>query len=382
MAHHPRSNLRILVAPDKFKGSLTAMEAVDAICEGFDRALPDVRLHKLPLADGGEGTAELFVRSFGGQMVECETTDPLGRQITATYGWTPSMHQAVIEMSAASGLWRLREEEYDPLQATTFGTGTLMIDAARRGAKRIIVGLGGSATNDAGAGAALALGARFLDERGSPLTPSPRNFHEIARVERPSRVFVPEVVVISDVRIPLLGDHGASHGYGPQKGASPETVDLLERALRHLADVIQRDLFCDFRSTAGSGAGGGLGFGLQSFLGAKIRSGFDTFAELMELDRLIGEVDLVVTGEGLLDPQTLDGKGPGGIAHLAQRARKPVIAFAGAIRSDRRLEDFFDATFALANGPMAAADSIRDAKVLLVRAAERVARLIALSRNL
>jgi glycerate kinase len=381
-ASKPISSVRILVAPDKFKGSLSAIEAADAIALGLEHALPLARFHKIPLADGGEGTAEQFIKVFGGQMIECETTDALGRPIRATYGWTPSLRQAVIEMSAASGLWRLREDERDPLRATTFGVGTLMIDAARRGARKILVGLGGSATNDAGAGMAAALGHRFLDERGVPLTPTPRNFPQIRRIERSPRLFAPEVVAISDVRNPLLGPNGASRVYGPQKGAAPAMVEELERHLANFADLVRRDLNCDFRATPGAGAAGGLGFGLLSFCQATIRSGFDTFAEMIELDRLIRSVDLVVTGEGLLDPQTLEGKGPGGIAQRARDAGKPVIAFAGAVRGEPMLSERFDACFAIANGPMTPEQSVREARVLLMRAAERAGRVIAFSRNL
>ncbi len=381
-ATKPLSSVRILVAPDKFKGSLSAMQAVEAICMGLERALPEARLHKLPLADGGEGTASLFIQAFGGQMVECETTDPLGRPVRATYAWTPSMRQAVIEMSAASGLWRLQADERDPLRATTFGTGTLIIDAARRGARKIIVGLGGSATNDAGAGVASALGHEFLDERGAKVEPVPENFPRIARIAKSPRLFSPEIVAISDVRNSLLGSRGASHVYGPQKGASPGVVEMMEKNLAHFADVVTSELHCNFRDTPGAGAAGGLGFGLLSFAQATIRSGFDTFADMMDLDRLIASVDIVVTGEGLIDPQTLDGKGPGGIAVRARKLGKPVIAFAGAVRGENHLDDYFDACFALANGPMSQEQSMREARSLLVRAAEKAGRIIAFSRYL
>ncbi|MGH8045942.1 MAG: glycerate kinase [Chthoniobacterales bacterium] len=378
---HP-SNLRILVAPDKFKGSLSAPEAVEAICTGLESALPEARLHKLPLADGGEGTAEFFIRAFGGQMVECETTDALGRPVRAHYGWTPSLRQAVIEMSAASGLWRLQENERDPMRATTTGTGTLIIDAARRGATKIIVGLGGSATNDAGAGAAAAFGHQFLNASGHPLDPLPANFHAIARIEKSSRYFLPEIIAVADVRNPLLGPTGATRVYGPQKGASPDDVERLEGALTHFAGVVARDMHCDFRATPGAGAAGGLGFGLMSFCQAAIRPGFDTFAEMMDLDRLISSMDLVITGEGWLDAQTLDGKGPGSIAQRARRLGKPVIAFAGGMKAGPHLDDTFHACFALADNPMTIEQSMRDARLLLVRAAERVGRMIALSRQL
>jgi len=380
-SHKHSPNFRVLVAPDKFKGSLTAAEAVDAICTGFSQAMPEARLHRFPLADGGEGTAEVFIKALGGQMVECDTTDPLGRPIRAKYGWTPSMHQAVIEMNAASGLWRLQPEERDPMRASTFGTGTLIIDAARRGARRILVGLGGSATNDAGAGAAAALGHLFLDAAGAPVEPIPANFGRIAKIVKAQRVFTPEIVAISDVRNPLLGPNGASRTYGPQKGATPDMVETLERNLTHLADTVWRDLGCNFRDTAGAGAAGGLGFGLLSFFQASIRSGFDTFAELTEIERLIADVDVVVTGEGRLDPQTLEGKGPGSLAFLAKRYNKPVIAFAGAIHNEHILSDAFDVCLPIVDGPITEEQAKRDARFLLVRAAERAARLLAFSRN-
>ena len=376
------SSVRILVAPDKFKGSLTAAEAVEAICLGLERALPEVRLHKVPLADGGEGTAGLFIKALGGQWVECETTDPLGRPVRAQYGWMPSLRQAVIEMSAASGLALLQENERDPLRATTFGTGTLIIDAARRGATKIIVALGGSATNDGGVGAASAFGYQFLDALGQPVEPIPANFPLISRIEKPRRAFQPEIIAIADVRNPLLGPGGASRVFGPQKGASPAAIESLENGLAHLAGIVMRDCHCDFRSVSGAGAAGGLGFGMLSFCHASIRSGFETFADMMDIDRLIANVDLVVTGEGQIDAQTLDGKGPGGIALRARKAGKPVIAFAGNVRGENHLEDWFDACFALANGPMTLEQSTRDARLLLVRAAERAGRVIAFSRHL
>ena len=376
------SSVRILVAPDKFKGSLTAEQAVEAICIGLERALPEARLHKLPLADGGEGTAALFIKTFGGQMVDCDTTDALGRPVRAQYAWTPSLRQAVIEMSAASGLGLLQENERDPLRATTIGTGTLIIDAARRGAMKIIVGLGGSATNDGGAGVASAMGNQFFDGLGRAIVPTPASFRSIARIEKSRRIFYPEIIALSDVRNPLLGPNGTSRTYGPQKGATPEAVETLEAGLEHFAGLVTRDLHCDFRAVPGAGAAGGLGFGLRSFCQATIRSGFDTLADMMDIDRLIASVDLVVTGEGQIDAQTLDGKGPGGIAMRAKKLGKPVIAFTGAVRGEHHLHDFFDACFALAHKPMPIEQSMNEARVLLVRAAERAGRVIAFSRYL
>lgn len=378
----PLSSIRILVAPDKFKGSLTSSEAADAICEGLERALPEVRLQKLPLADGGEGTADLFIRIFGGQMVDCETVDALGRPVHARYGWMPSLRQAVIEMSAASGLWRILPDERDPLRATTLGTGRLIIDAARRGATRIIVALGGSATNDAGGGIAAALGHVFLAADGRAVEPLPIHFPSIARIEKSSRFFQPEVIALADVRNPLLGPTGATRVYAPQKGADPATVETLEASLTHFANVVTRDFRCDCRAIPGSGAAGGLGFGLLSFCQATMKPGFETCAEMIDLDRLIANADVVITGEGTIDAQTLEGKGPGGIAERAHRLGKPVIAFAGDVKSGPFVDGNFDAVFTLAQGLTSAEQSMRDARVLLVRAAERTGRMIALSRNI
>jgi glycerate kinase len=377
----PLSSLRILVAPDKFKGSLSAKEAADAICAGLERAIPEARLHKLPLADGGEGTADLFIKIFGGQIVECETVDALGRPIHARYGWTPSQRQAVVEVSAASGLWRILPEERDPLRASTLGTGRLIIDAARRGATKIIVALGGSATNDGGAGIASAFGHTFLDALGQPLDPIPANFPAIARIERSKRFFQPEIIAIADVRNPLLGPTGASRVYGPQKGASPETVARLEAAMEHFAEIAVRDLRCDFRNTPGSGAAGGVGFGLLSFCQATMKPGFDTCADMIDLDRLVANNDLVITGEGRIDAQTFEGKGPGGLAERARRLGRPVIAFSGEVKSSPLVDGSFDVCLPLCEGPTTPEQSMRDARVLLMRAAERAGRMIALSRN-
>lgn len=374
--------MRILVALDKFKGSLSAVEAVDAVCEGLRAGLPDAELIRLPLADGGEGTAEVFARALGGEMVEAPCHDALGRAIVSSYGWVPAESTAILEMSGPSGMWRLRKEELNPLETSTRGTGELLLDAARRGAKRILVGLGGSATNDGGLGLAAAIGFRFLDDGGAEVEPIPRNFLRIARILPPEQLPQAEIVAISDVRNPLLGEHGATAVFGPQKGAGPEQLAALERGLAHFADVIRRDLGCEHREIPGAGAAGGLGFGLLSFLGARIEPGFDAFAKLTHLDDHLAQCDLVITGEGLLDSQTLHGKGPGGLAGRARTHGRPVLAIAGALRHEDRLADLYDACFSIAPGPITVEESMRDARALLARTATQVAKVIARTKAL
>jgi glycerate 2-kinase len=377
----PSPGVRILVAPDKFKGSLTAAEAADAIREGIERELPDSQIECLPLADGGEGSAEIFIKRLDGALVECESTDALDRPVRTFYGWSPARRLAVIEMSAASGLWRLSELERNPFRTTTHGTGTLLLDAVRRGATNILVALGGSATNDAGAGLAAALGYRFLDVSGHSLDPLPENFPAIARIEKPNPPFAPEVVALADVQNPLLGPNGASRIYGLQKGATPAQVETLETALCHFADIVARDCGHDFRDTPGAGAAGGLGFGLMSFCGAAIRPGFETFAAITHLADRIAAADVIVTGEGRLDASSLEGKGPGTLARFARASGKNVILLVGSVEDGFRIDDLCDACFALAESPATIDESVRDARFLLVRAAGRAAKLLALPQN-
>jgi glycerate kinase len=300
---------RILVAPDKFKGSLTAPAAAQAIGDGIRDALPDAEIVLRPIADGGDGTAETLHAALGGSWVHVPgVADPLGRPIEARYLWIGA-DLAVIAMSEASGLWRLHPGEYDPLRASTFGTGQLIADALHRGARSILIGLGGSATNDGGAGMARALGFQFLDSFGRPLD-LPAALADLGTIAPPSHAAAAEITGLCEVSNPLLGPHGASRTFAPQKGATPALAESLDRHLRHLANVVARDLHCDFRDTPGAGAAGGLGFGLLSFCSASLKPGFETIAALLGLQREIATCDLVITGEGSLDDQTLHGKVP------------------------------------------------------------------------
>ena len=359
--------MRILIAPDKFKGSLTAAEAAGAIRRGVEAAWPHAHCRELPMADGGEGTAEALCAALGGEWITAGAHDALGRPITAGYAWLPD-GVAAINMSEASGLARVHAAERDPLRASTHGTGELLAHARRRGARKILVGLGGSATNDGGLGMAAALGWRFLDRDGAAVEPLPTGLHTVARILRPEGAF-PETVVMCDVGNPLLGPRGATRIYGPQKGVDARTFSTLENGLAHFADTVALELGRDLRDVSGAGAAGGLGFGLMAFCGAELRSGFETVAEAVRLPEAIAESDLVITGEGCLDEQTLEGKGPAGIGLLARRLGKPVWAFGGLVLEPEALGRIFDGVFALKDETVTVETAIREAGSLLEKKA-------------
>ncbi len=373
--------LRLLLAPDKFKGSLTALEAANALSCGLGSSLAGSEIRLAPIADGGEGTCEALRASLGGEWITLPTTGPLGERIEARYLWIDPA-TAVIEMSEASGMWRVPPGARDPLRASTRGTGEMIRHAAARGAKQILVGLGGSATNDAGAGLAAALGWEFLTSDGEPIEPIPANFLALERIHPPEDDTLPEIIALCDVRNPLLGPRGASRTYGPQKGADPRTVETLEAGLENLADIAAATLERDHRDTPGAGAAGGLGFGLLTFCQAEIRSGFDEIARVSGLEEAIAWADIIVTGEGRIDAQTLEGKGPAGIAALARRHGKPVIAFAGSIGDEEQVGESFDMICPLADRPMTLDESLRDAALLLERAAARTGRLLRIGQLL
>ena len=295
----------------------------------------------------------------------------MGGRIEAGYAWLPG-GVAVIAMSAASGLWRVPAQRRDIRRASTFGTGELMADARERGARKILLGLGGSATNDGGIGMAAALGYEFVDREGMPLEPLPFFLPGLAGIRRPVGG-LPEIVAMCDVENPLLGPRGATWTYGPQKGGDAHTLPLLEAALTHLANVIEKDLGNDFRDVPGAGAAGGMGFGLMSFCGARLCSGFETVAAAMGLEEAIAGSDLVITGEGCLDSQTLEGKGPAGVALLARKLGKPVIAFAGRVQDAEALHEIFDGVFAIKDEAMPLEVAIREAELLLEQRAAKVA---------
>jgi glycerate 2-kinase len=373
--------VRILIAPDKFKGSLSAREVADHIATGLRERLEGAIIRTLPIADGGEGTAEVIRDARGGELVTCAAHDALGRAVEAQYVWLRDTATAVIEMSAVAGLWRVAPDERDLLRANTYGVGEMMKDASQRGAKEILLGLGGSATNDGGLGMARALGFRFFGtgkEQEQELE-TPAQLVKLARIVPPNTVggaAFPRVIAAVDVKNPLLGPRGATRTFGPQKGGTPEQLEILENGLTTLADVASRDLGSDFREVPGAGAAGGLGFGLMTFSGARVKSGFEIVAEFVRLRSAIEEADVVITGEGRLDEQTLEGKGPAGVAWLARAAGKPVFAIVGSGGETPAVSALFESVLVLARPPITREESVARAASLLQERARELAQMM------
>jgi len=364
--------MRVLVAPQEFKGTLTGREAAEAMARGLQRALPDAEIELLPLADGGPGTVEALVDATHGRYVESDAHDPLGRPVRARWGALGDARTAVIEMAAASGLTLLREDERDPMRASTFGTGELIVAALDAGYQRVIVGVGGSATNDGGAGAAHALGVRLLDDRGDELPPGGAALASLARIDTTglnARLRDAHVIVATDVASPLCGPDGASVLYGAQKGATPSQARELDAALAHYAEVIDRDLGVDVAGVAGAGAAGGLAAGLIAFCGATVRPGFDVVAEAVGFYERMRAADLIVTGEGRLDRQTAFGKTAAGVARAARAAGRPVIAVVGSMR-EQETASLFDAVCAITPDLASEAEALARPADLIARAAE------------
>lgn len=321
--------VRVLVAPDKFRGTLTARQAADAIATGWRRARPDDTIEVLPLADGGEGTLETLV-GRAGRIVRREVAGPRGDRVTAAFGVVDGM--GVVEMARASGLELLAPDRRDPLRTTTRGTGELVAAALDEGCRRLLVCIGGSATNDGGVGMAVALGAAMLDAAGAPIGDGGAAILELATIDLgrlDPRIETAEVIGVTDVDNPLCGPHGASAVFAPQKGASPDDVLVLDRALAHLAAVVQRDLGVDLRDEPGAGAAGGLGFGLQAFLGAHLRRGVEVVMDATGFRRALAEADVVVTGEGSFDEQSLRGKVAAGVLDAAAEAGRAAAVVCG-----------------------------------------------------
>jgi len=341
------------------------------IATGLREIRPQAVIETMAVADGGEGTASAISQALGGEKVTCPAHDALGREIDAEYFWITDRATAVMEMSAAAGMWRIAAKERDLLRADTFGVGEMIRDAARRGAKEILIGLGGSATNDGGFGMARALGFQFLANEHEVETPA--ELLNLARIKNPAPRLSIGIIAAVDVRNPLLGPRGATRIFGPQKGGTPEKLETLENSLKRLADVVTNDLGCDFREVPGAGAAGGLGFGLMSFCGAKIRSGFDVVAEMIGLQNAIVKADVVITGEGRLDEQSLEGKAPAGVARLAREAGKRVFAIAGSASDALAVRALFDEVLVLARPPITPEQSIARAPELLRERARELA---------
>lgn len=374
--------MKIILAPDSFKGSLSAVDAAQAMARGVRKVFPEAEIVELPLSDGGEGLVASLVAATGGQTIDKQVTGPLGEPVEAFYGVLGDGDTVVIEMAAASGLPLVPEEKRNPLITTTYGTGELIKEALERKCRRIIIGIGGSATNDGGAGMAEALGVRFADSEGCPLA---RGGGGLARLEAidlsllDARVKETEILVACDVNNPLTGERGASRVYGPQKGATPPMVEQLDQALRHYARMIARDLGVDVEHVPGAGAAGGLGAGLMAFLGGRLVPGINLVLDAVEIERHLPGCSMIITGEGKIDAQSLSGKVPVGLARKVAGSGVPVVAVTGMVSGDPSLfrQEGISACFSIVNGPVTLQEAMQAAPELVERITAEIFFLLA-----
>lgn len=376
--------VKIAIAPDSFKGTLTALEAAEHIEKGLRRGISNISVRKIPMADGGEGTVRAIVEATGGRFCRKTVQDPLGRKIKAVYGLSGDGKTVVIEMAAASGLALLKRQERNPMVTSTYGTGELIKDALKYKPSRVLVGIGGSATNDGGTGMARALGVKFLDIAGKSIAQGGGPLKDLARIdmsELDNRIANVSVEVACDVDNPLTGRHGAARVYAPQKGASPVMVNKLNDALRHFARIISRDVGVKILKTPGSGAAGGLGAGLMAFLNAELRPGIDIVIDSVKLKRKLKGCDLVITGEGQMDEQTVYGKTPSGVARVAGELGIPVIAICGSLgRNVHKVRSVGIHAYFSAIDSFVDEDTIaKKGPAMLIDCAEQVGRALALN---
>ena len=374
-------SLKILIAPDSFKNALSALGVARSIKTGLLRAIPDAETRTVPMADGGEGTVESLIDATGGKPVSVRVKDPLSRDVESSFGITGDGRTAVIEMAAASGIQLLKPEEKDPWITTTHGTGELIKAALDIGCRTILIGIGGSATNDCGSGMAAALGVKFLDAGGNPVKPGGGALAEVELIDLGGldpRIAESDILVACDVTNPLTGPKGASHVYGPQKGADPSMVKKLDANLAAFARVIKDQLGKDVGAIPGSGAAGGLGAGLIAFLDAKLVEGVPAIAERVGLEDDVKWADLIITGEGGMDFQTQYGKTPYGVAQIARKHGKPVIAIAGTIGegADVLFEMGINAMYSIIESPMTLDEAIAKTPELIETAGERIGRFL------
>jgi glycerate kinase len=381
------ARLKIAIAPNAFRGSLTAQQAAACIAAGLRRsALHDADVVLMPLADGGDGTLITLLDGLGGEEIAVPTVDPLGRPIAATFGRLHDGATAVVELARASGNELLTRAERNPLIATTRGTGDLIRAAVERGCRRILVGMGGSATVDGGAGCLQALGVRLLDGRGEPISPGGGGLAELARIDpEPALTLLrgAEIVLLSDVTNLLTGKQGAARVFGPQKGATPPMVEQLDAALAHFAAIIKRDVGADVTTLPGAGAAGGFGAGMVGCLGAALLPGGATIIAQLGYDRLIPTMDVIITGEGRLDGQTMGGKAVQSVAELAAQSNIPVIALAGTLDADsaalRRIG--VRAAWSIMPRPCTLGEALANAAEWLTAAAEQLGNTLAAVRD-
>ncbi|WP_147535158.1 glycerate kinase [Bacillus marasmi] len=370
--------MKIVIAPDSFKESLSALEAAEAIEKGFKQVIPDAEYIKVPMADGGEGTVQSLVDATGGEIIYKTVTGPLGKPVDAFFGILGNKTTAVIEMASASGLHLVPTEKRNPLITSTRGTGELIAAALDNGVNHIIIGIGGSATNDGGAGMAKALGALLLDENGMEIGEGGGSLCDLASINISGfdpRLANIKIEVACDVDNPLTGEKGASAIFGPQKGATPEMVAQLDQNLSHFAAIIERDLGKIITNVPGAGAAGGLGGGLLAFLPSELKRGVEIVIEATGLSQIVKDADLVITGEGRIDGQTIFGKTPIGVAKTAKKYGVSVVGIAGNVSDDSHIvyEHGIDAVFSIIPGIISLEDAFRHAEKYVERSAANIA---------
>lgn len=381
--------MKIVIAPDSFKENMTSLEVASAIEKGILQVFPDAECIKVPMADGGEGTVQSLVDATNGRIVKKTVVGPLGNPVEASYGFFGDGQTAVIEMAEASGLPLVPKDKRNPLQTTTYGTGELIAAALDEGVKRIIIGIGGSSTNDGGAGMAQALGVRFSDNQGNEITDYGNGgvLGTISRIDisgLDTRLAQTEILVACDVDNPLCGERGASNVFGPQKGATAEMVSTLDANLEHYAGQINEQLRKNVKDVSGAGAAGGLGAGLLAFCDATMKQGVDIVIEATKLEQALEGAMLAITGEGKVDFQTAFGKTPSGVAKAAKKSDTPVVAIGGALADDARgvFEHGIDGLESAAARDMSLEEAIGHSKAHLKLAGERLARLIVIGQRI
>ncbi|MFU2055018.1 glycerate kinase [Gallibacterium anatis] len=375
--------MKIVIAPDSFKESLTALQVAQAIEIGFKKIFPDAEYVKVPMADGGEGTVQSLIDAWQGQSMVTEVTAPLGNKVLAEWGLSADRKTAIIEMAAASGLHLVAENERNPLITGSYGTGELIKAALNFGVEKIILGIGGSATNDAGVGMLQALGAAFLDDEGKPLVAGGAALKQLSKIDLSAldpRLATTQIEVACDVDNPLCGERGASAVFGPQKGATAAMIKELDAALSLFSQKVKQQLNKDIANIAGAGAAGGMGAGLQLLPKCRLKSGVDIILEATHLSKVVADADLVITGEGRMDSQTVYGKTPVGVAKTAKRFHKPVIAIVGCLRADYEVvyDAGIDAVFPIIRNLASLSDTLAQGRENLISTAQNVARTLKL----
>lgn len=374
--------MKIVVAPDSFKGNLTALEVAELIEAGIKQADKNIEVMKIPVADGGEGTVEAIVAATGGKIIKQRVHGPFMEQMDSFFGISGDGKTAVIEMAACAGIMLVKKEELNPLYTTTYGVGELILAAKNLGCDKIILGIGGSVTNDGGMGMAQALGYKFYDRHNKLLGQGGKYLCEVSRID--SSDFIREIngieiIAACDVKNPLCGPNGASYIYGPQKGADSETIEFLDRGLRHFAEAIKRDLDKDIALIPGSGAAGGLGGGLLAFLSnTRLCPGIDMVVNSCNFEEAVRNCDLLITGEGRTDSQTANGKVVVGLAEVAEKYDVPVVCLSGSLMEgyQKIYEHGVDAAFSNIIAPMTLEEAIRCSPEMLTQASYSIARLM------